>query len=178
MIQILDYLADRGAASIHAKGRLGTAVLPAQVPSDIEGPILELGCGTGETSARLCTKYGTVVGADVSSKMLMSAVGRTRWCGVAGRFLPVNAVGAELPFDDQVFSAVVVESVLAIQSPQGVRNLVREVHRVVRSGGRALIKLANQQREMSGSFFAHVCIPWSTGFEVWRALRRLYEPEG
>lgn len=139
VIRFLDYLADRGAASIHAKGRHGTAALLAEVPGDLEGPILEVGCGTGETSARLCTMGGAVVGADASVRMLASAIGRARWCGVGSSFLPVHAVGAELPFDDRLFSAVVVESVLAIQSPQGVRNLVREIHRVVRPGGRVLV---------------------------------------
>jgi len=139
MVRILDHLAERGAGSIHARGRVGTAALLAELPDGLVGPVLEVGCGTGETSVQLCRRVDPVVAVDASPRMLWRSIERARWCGIGATFMPVHSVGQLLPFADQIFSAVVVESVLAIQPPQKIRDLVREIRRVVRFGGRILV---------------------------------------
>ena len=57
-----------------------------------------------------------------------------------------------LPFASNSFSAVVIESVLAIQSPDTLRRLVGEVRRVVRIGGTVLV---NETVWMSTTPHAH-----------------------
>ena len=139
MVHLLDTLAARGGASLHARGRAATTALLDELPSDCAGPVLEIGCGTGETSVQLCRYTDTVVAADASAAMLMSACGRFRWCGVGQRLHALQVSGdGSLPFAPATFAAVVIESVLAIQRPDTLLRLVGECSRVVKRGGRVI----------------------------------------
>lgn len=140
MFIILDILAARGGASLHARGRAATIALLNELPMGCAGPMLEIGCGTGETAVQLCGYRGTVVAADASALMLRSAVDRSKWCGVRPRIQPVQVSrDGKLPFATSAFAAVVIESVLAIQGSDTLRPLVREIGRVVKPRGRVLI---------------------------------------
>jgi len=140
MFSFLDTLAARGGASLHARGRAATVALLNELPLECTGPVLEIGCGTGETSVQLCGYGGTVVAADASALMLRSAVDRSKWCGVRPNIRPVRVSrDGKLPFATSAFAAVVIESVLAIQGSDTLLPLVREIGRVVKPMGRALI---------------------------------------
>jgi ubiquinone/menaquinone biosynthesis C-methylase UbiE len=135
-----DDLAARAGASLHARGRLATSALLDELPSVTQGPLLEIGCGTGETAVQMCRLASQVVAADVSTEMLSTARARARWCGV-DRLLQTALISRDgrIPFATGAFGVVVVESVLAIQPDEVLRRLVDEICRVVPTGGRVLV---------------------------------------
>jgi ubiquinone/menaquinone biosynthesis C-methylase UbiE len=139
-IPLLDILAATGGASLHARGRVSTAALLNELPCDLDGPVLELGCGTGETTVQICRHAGFVVGTDISTPMIRTARDRARWCGVGRRLATIKGpTNGTLPFATNAFGAIVIESVLAIQSNEVLRRLVGEVHRVIQPHGRVLV---------------------------------------
>jgi len=99
-----------------------------------EGPVLDLGSGTGLFARRLARdpELAAVVGMDVSKAMLEEAVAQSREAGV-----PVDFVRAEapfLPFQDQTLGAVLQSGSLHLI--EDVSRLFLEVGRVLRPGGR------------------------------------------
>lgn len=83
-----------------------------------EGPLLDLGSGTGHVSARLARERGVeVVAADVSD---MHVVGHP----------PVMIADGVLPFEDDTFSAALLMFVLGY--PSDSRGVLAEVARVTR----------------------------------------------
>jgi len=93
--------------------------------------ILELGCGTGNDTARLAGEGYSVTAVDVSSE----AIGRARArFGPVARFL-VADMTRRLPFPDEGFDAV-MSNVALHMFPDGVtRAVFAEVGRLVRAGG-------------------------------------------
>ena len=99
--------------------------------------ILDVGCGTGDLTARLRDELDTelVAGCDFSAGMLEQAHARTH----AVRWLQGDAT--KLPFDDGHFDAVVsTESFHWFPDPDAA---LREFHRVLAPGGRVLVALIN-----------------------------------
>jgi len=105
------------------------------VLADVEGPVLDAGCGTGGFLTRLAAdRPGLVLfGADFEA----SAAGRA----AAKSGAPVACASVEaLPFPDRAFDAVVSADVLCHRSldPQVA---LREMARVLKPGGRLVLNL-------------------------------------
>jgi ubiquinone/menaquinone biosynthesis C-methylase UbiE len=99
--------------------------------------ILDVGCGTGDLTARLRAELttGLVAGCDFSAGMLEQAAARTR----AVRWLQADAT--RLPFKDTCFEAVVsTEAFHWFPDPDAA---LREFNRVLSPGGRVLVALVN-----------------------------------
>lgn len=99
------------------------------------GSVLDVGCGTGEITVRLAAKYpeATLVGIDLEEAHLERARAKSKQFGSRVRFQSGDAL--KLPFPDESFDLVVCRHVLqAVPDPAQV---VREIRRVLRSGGRA-----------------------------------------
>jgi len=99
------------------------------------GAVLDVGCGTGEITARLAAKYprATFVGIDLEQQHLDRA--RTR-CAELGSHVRFEAGDAlSLPFEDGQFDFVVCRHVL--QAVSDAMQVLTEIRRVLRSGGRA-----------------------------------------
>jgi len=99
--------------------------------------ILDVGCGTGDLTARLRAELTTelVAGCDFSAGMLEQAAARTR----AVRWLQGDAT--RLPFTDATFEAVLsTEAFHWFPDPDAA---LREFHRVLGPGGRLLVALVN-----------------------------------
>jgi ubiquinone/menaquinone biosynthesis C-methylase UbiE len=99
--------------------------------------VLDVGCGTGDLTARLREELRAelVAGCDFSAGMLEQAAARTR----AVQWLQGDA--ARLPFRDGAFDAVVsTEAFHWFPDPDAA---LREFHRVLAPGGRALVALVN-----------------------------------
>jgi ubiquinone/menaquinone biosynthesis C-methylase UbiE len=95
-----------------------------------EGPLLEIGVGTGVVALGLRRRGWPVVGVDLSAPMLVRAFPRLGAC-------LVRADASRLPFGEQsVGHAVSVWVVHAIDDPQ---TLFTEVARVLRPGGRYVV---------------------------------------
>jgi ubiquinone/menaquinone biosynthesis C-methylase UbiE len=99
--------------------------------------VLDLGCGTGQLAARLCTALPAteVVGCDYSEPMLRRAAGRrdrSRW---------VRADAAHLPFPDESVDAVVSTEAFHWFPDQAAA--LSECFRVLRPGGQLLVAFVN-----------------------------------
>ena len=99
-----------------------------------EGPILDLGCGTGLFARRLARdpELPAVVGMDLSKAMLEEGVAQAREAGVIVDL--VRAEAPELPFQDQSLGAVLQSGSLHLIADAS--RLFLEVGRALRPGGR------------------------------------------
>jgi phosphatidylethanolamine/phosphatidyl-N-methylethanolamine N-methyltransferase len=98
--------------------------------------VLELGIGTGLT-APLYSRDWFVVGADLSSAMLIQARKRIDELGLDRSVQLLQTDGARLPFDDESFDVVLVPYVMSVvPDPIGVG---RELKRVCRASGQIIL---------------------------------------
>ncbi len=97
----------------------------------VDGPVLDLGGGTGRVSSLLGTLAGAAVVTDFSMPMLRQAAAK-------GGLLPVRAVGEALPFSDGTFDRVLIVDALHHFRNQG--QAIDEALRVLRPGGRLAIE--------------------------------------
>jgi demethylmenaquinone methyltransferase/2-methoxy-6-polyprenyl-1,4-benzoquinol methylase len=107
----------------------------AEIPAGAR--VLDLCCGTGDLALAAAREGRSVVGADFSAAMLRRAAAKLRSRRPAPPVRLVRADALHLPFRDGSFDACTIG--------WGLRNLVRpelglrEIVRVLRPGGRALI---------------------------------------
>jgi trans-aconitate methyltransferase len=93
--------------------------------------ILDLGCGDGQLTRRIAASGASVVGIDSSSAMVSAA---------RGRGLKVDQGQAEkLPYPDRTFEAVFSNA--ALHWVQGQDEMLAQVHRVLRPGGRFVAEM-------------------------------------
>ena len=111
-----------------------TAVL--QLVGDGPGEVVDAGMGAGRLLSELARRGWTVSGVDASAAMV--AVARQRLPGRAAAI--VHAKVEELPFPSSSFDAGVATGVLEYAD---VDAALRELHRVLRPGGTAVISYPN-----------------------------------
>jgi demethylmenaquinone methyltransferase/2-methoxy-6-polyprenyl-1,4-benzoquinol methylase len=121
--------------------------------------VLDLCCGTGDVALRAARQGADVVGVDFSEAMLEGGAKRSRAAGLPVCWLQADALA--LPFGDSQFDVAVVS--------YGLRNLadvfggLREMHRVVKSGGRILVLDFGKPRNplLRAGYFAYLkhCVP-------------------
>jgi SAM-dependent methyltransferase len=100
----------------------------------LRGDVLDLGCGTGELTARLAESYpdATFTGVDLEEPHLARAAERSAAFGPRVRFQYADAMA--LDFADASFDFVVCRHV--IQAVPDPATVLREIRRVLRPGGR------------------------------------------
>jgi|SRR5215510_5124027 len=102
--------------------------------------VLDIGCGTGTlaiTAKRRVGPTGTVIGIDASPEMIGRASKKARKAGLDVSFQ--KAIVESLPFVDQYFDAVFSTLMLHHLPPKVRAECAREMRRVLRPGGRALV---------------------------------------
>jgi ubiquinone/menaquinone biosynthesis C-methylase UbiE len=116
------------------------AIWPQEAPIFARHPlgsarVLDLGCGTGEITARLAEAYpgATFVGVDLEEAHLERARARCAPFGDRVRFEHGDALALHYP--DATFDLVVCRHVL--QAVPDAARVTAEIHRVLRPGGRA-----------------------------------------
>jgi ubiquinone/menaquinone biosynthesis C-methylase UbiE len=132
--------------------------------------VVDLGCGPGNSAKHLRDAVnGTVIGIDPARAMLTLARRRDP------RLALVRADGSALPLRDGSADAVTMHSVLYLLPDRAAA--LREVVRVLRPGGRALV-LEPQRRTAAGTLGALLSsldTPlWALTASLWRAMSSLY----
>ena len=95
--------------------------------------VLEVGCGIGVGPIHIVELYNCqVMAVDISEKMLERAEKRARRAGMAQSITFKQANILNLPFDDESFDGVIVESVLAFVEDK--EKALQEVLRVTKPG--------------------------------------------
>jgi arsenite methyltransferase len=96
--------------------------------------VLDVGCGAGVTPCYIAREYGCrVVGVDIKEKMIERCRERAQREGVQGKTRFEVADAQDLPFDGELFDAVITESAAAF--PPDKEKAVREYVRVAKAGG-------------------------------------------
>lgn len=95
--------------------------------------VLDLGCGAGRHSAYLASQGFDVVGCDISLTALRKLVARSKDASPQNLF-SVNADMTSLPFEDEIFDAIVSTNVLHHSTVMGIGKTIGEVFRVVKRG--------------------------------------------
>lgn len=99
--------------------------------------VLEIGCGLGTDGAQFAKAGADYVGVDLTEAAVDFARKRFELFGLAGTFRTADA--EKLDFENESFDLVYSHGVLH-HTPDTV-GAVREVHRVLRPGGRAIVML-------------------------------------
>lgn len=121
---------------MHLGGQAATETLLNLCHLDATSRVLDVGCGGGNTACFIAEHYGAPVqGIDLSEVMIARAKERARRQGLEGKVALRVADAFELPFDDNAFDVVILESVLT-PLPGDKGKALAEMVRVVRPGGR------------------------------------------
>ncbi|MBN1180103.1 MAG: methyltransferase domain-containing protein [Anaerolineae bacterium] len=128
-----DFAAEVGLTK-HFGGLEGTEELAGLCHIGAGTYILDVGCGAGVTSCFLARRYGCrVMGVDIRARMVERSAERARREGIAERVEFRVADAQELPFENDLFDAVLTESVTAF--PEDKQRAANEYARVTRPGG-------------------------------------------
>ncbi|QUQ65825.1 2-methoxy-6-polyprenyl-1,4-benzoquinol methylase, mitochondrial [Kutzneria sp. CA-103260] len=97
--------------------------------------MLDVGCGIGEPAIRLASRVdAAITGVSINRGQVLTAAARAAAAGVVVRFEEADAL--ELPYADGSFDAAwAFESLLHMDRDRALR----EIHRVLRPGGRVVI---------------------------------------
>ncbi len=116
-------------------------LLDAEPPFPVrEGDtVLDLGCGWGRVLKPVLDRKGRAIGLDISARMLETASGHLK----KNSHTPVllQGDGTALPFRDGSFDMIYSLLVLQHLSKENGRAVFREVHRVLKPGGTAHIRV-------------------------------------
>lgn len=99
--------------------------------------VLEIGCGLGTDGAQFAQAGADYTGVDLTEAAVELARKRFEIFGVPGKFQTADA--EQLQFDDNSFDLVYSHGVLH-HTPDTAK-AIREIHRVLRPGGRAMVML-------------------------------------
>jgi len=128
-----DFAAQVGLTK-HIGGLEATEALVQLCHIGIDKYVLDVGCGVGVTPSFIAKRYGCrVVGVDISEGMIERSKERAKREQVADRVEFRVADAQDLPFDDDLFDAVITESVTAF--PEDKQKAVNEYVRVTKPGG-------------------------------------------
>jgi len=131
------------SAGLHHRWRARTADMADLAPG---AAALDVCCGTGDLAFELRRRVGPggrVVGLDFSAPMLELAERKATAAAAAVEWVEGNAL--ELPFGDATFDAATVG--FGVRNVADVPRAIREMARVVRSGGRvAILEITTPQR--------------------------------
>ncbi len=131
--QFFDYAAEVGLTK-HLGGMAATDEMVRLCAIAAGSYVLDVGCGVGVTPCYLTKKYGCrVVGVDIHPGMVERSKERAQREGVADRTEFRLADAQELPFEAELFDAVITESVTAF--PADKQRAVSEYARVTKPGG-------------------------------------------
>jgi len=114
--------------------------------------VLEIGFGTGRCLKRMAERVGhkgRAYGIDISFGMLDVAGRRLKEAGLMERTDLCGGDGARLPYGDGVFDAVFMSFTLELFDTPEIPQVLREVERVLKCGGR--LGIVSMSKENGGT---------------------------
>ena len=108
-----------------------------RMSADVQGPVLELGCGTGRVALPVARHGATVIGIDRSESMLARARVRVKRSRLGARVKLIRGDIRQLPFPDRTFPLVmapygILQSLL---DEQVLSATLKQVQRVLTRDG-------------------------------------------
>ena len=116
------------ALSVGGEGRFRTLALQG-LPLNPDTRVLDLCCGSGQTTGVLAARSQQVTGLDVSPLSLGRAAQRVP----AATY--VEALAEEMPFPDECFDLVHISVALHEMKPEELRQILQQTYRVLAPGG-------------------------------------------
>lgn len=114
-------------------------------PSHAGRSLLDVGCGLGNDLARFAAAGARVTGVDLAPRAVALARRNFAQRGLAGEFAVMD--GERLEFPDATFDVVYCHTVLHFTPDPAA--MVREVRRVLRPDGLAILMIANRRSWMN-----------------------------
>ncbi|UCF08203.1 MAG: class I SAM-dependent methyltransferase, partial [Thermoplasmata archaeon] len=144
---------------------------------------LDLGCGNGRNAIHLAREGMRVVGLDFSKALLKIAKNKMEWKGVSKESELIHGDIVSLPLTDETFDAVLyIATIHHLPQPTERLSSLREVKRILRSGGRALVSAWAQEQErfgeelekpvVEGLDYGDIFLPWK--MKDGRVFQRYY----
>lgn len=134
--------ATNGSLYQHLVGTLSEYPIPSlRLPAGGGRLFLEIGCNWGRWCFAAARLGYRPIGIDPSLRSIRAARRVCQQLGIAADF--VVADGRFLPFRDRSFAQVFSYSVLQHLSMEDAMSCMSEIHRVLDSGGRSLVQMAN-----------------------------------
>lgn len=152
------YASEPWTTRAHTMVRWATSPMAAverELPE--RGRVLEIGCGHGMfcVTAALGSPDRTVLGADIDGAKLVEARRAAAAAGLGEDRLEFLEVEPDWrPPTDELYDAVVILDVLYLLGVPGALELTRAAARVVRPGGRLLVKEMDTERRWKARFCA------------------------
>ncbi|MFX1251933.1 MAG: class I SAM-dependent methyltransferase [Promethearchaeota archaeon] len=122
-------------SNLHLGGDQATQELLKMCQIKSTSEVLDVGCGTGETACEISKKYGAkAIGVDISEIMIRQAKKRAKKQKLEGKVEFRVADVFDLPFADNAFDVILLESVLTAL-PGDKKKALSELKRILRPGG-------------------------------------------
>jgi arsenite methyltransferase len=128
-----DFAAEVGITK-HIGGMEATQAIVQLCHIDKDSYVLDVGCGVGVTPCFIAQENGCrVMGVDISGRMIQRSIQRAQKMKISNLVEFRVADAQDLPFEDDLFDAVITESVTAF--PEDKQKAVCEYRRVTKPGG-------------------------------------------
>jgi SAM-dependent methyltransferase len=175
-VSYLDFQAEVGITK-HVGGFEATDELLALCYIKDAKEVLNVGCGIGVGVAYIARKFGChVVGVDISGKMIEWSRLRASEEKVEDKVDLRIANVLDLPFEDNRFDAVIVESVLAFIEDKG--RAIRECIRVTKPGGYIGVNESYWTKEPLPELVAHAHDSLGSSIPTERTWEELWKESG
>ncbi len=116
----------------------------AQLAEEAQGPILELGCGTGRVMAALTALGLSVTGVDVSPALLQVAGGKLKSISASQSALHLADLRTfDLPSKNFALAICTSNTLMHLASPSDQLATLRNAHRHLRTNGLLFVDLFN-----------------------------------
>ncbi|MCF2150966.1 class I SAM-dependent methyltransferase [Desmonostoc muscorum LEGE 12446] len=125
---LYDGISRLAALTVGGEGRFRQLALQG-LTIDSDTQVLDLCCGSGQTTEFLLKLSQNVTGLDASPKSLQRARQNVPLASY------VEAFAEEMPFTDNLFDVVHTSVALHEMQPQQLRKIINEVYRVLKPGG-------------------------------------------
>jgi len=153
----LTYLAEVGGSHLHPGDDDATSALLRALAPQPKTRILEVGCGTGITLARVLHHVDLhMEGVDGSRSMLQLASRRLRACGLASRVTLTCACLEDVGWPAHSFHGAYAESVLGFQEEPVIRSCLRALFRALKPAGLLVLNDAIWKPDLDHAQIARV----------------------